>query len=185
MAKSFQDFKDLISTIYQGENVPNDAVRYWQAEMLNNNLSWAEVGGKISYWKRQGRRLSDYGQGALKISTLNVKALQKPALTKEAPLLSIGKPKIEVPIKQAVEVLATKEPILNTFMSPPRFSGTEKYNEWMATNTNTGKKPKEKIMKANKIPIGGSIEFGTKGTRNLFLPFVVVAGIVLVLLKLK
>jgi len=184
MAKSYNDFKNLLQAVYSGENVTDSAVRYWQSEMLNKNLTWGQVGGKIAWWKRQGRKLSDYDDLNKAKPSLKQNALLKDGLIEKAPLLGIGKPKTysikpikpekTITIKPAVEPSKPK-----SFYSKPRTATGA-----IKILTPEEIKATRKIPEANRdLPFGGSFEFGTKGTKNLLLPFVVVIGIVIVLLK--
>lgn len=172
MAKSIEDFDQLITAVY-GDTTPQ-ARQYWMARMLNEDRDWNWVGGTMAYFKRNGRKLSDYGT-AVPVPSIIQSKVHKEALVKQAPITHAGKGvtmgMIEMP------VLKAKDPI------KPKLAVMPYQSEALKDLVKPVKSAPETKVKTPTV--GGGVEGGTVALRNLWLPFAIVVGVVLTVFALR
>lgn len=105
MAKSAEDFEKLLTQVH-GSSTP-EAVRYWMARMRELNEGWNTIGGKMSYYKRTGTKVTDYGTTSkfpAPPTVVTPDQVNKEVLVKQSPITFAGV-KPQKPMPAAAKVL--------------------------------------------------------------------------------
>lgn len=170
MAKGYDDFEQLIRAVY-GSKPPQKAVHYWMGRMVNDGLSWNEVGGKLSWSKRNGKKLEDFGTSE-KNMPLDVNKLKSSQSLQIDNAVSLG--------SSGGVIGKNPRETKNSYTAPPRIT-----NESISTTKKPVPKegfpivPRETKLTNTGVPVGGGFEFGNTSLKSLLLPFFIIGSVLI------